>query len=54
MMYQRPDLFHKILETNAQAVAAYLNAQIEAGVNAVMVFDTWAGLSPTGNIKSSL
>lgn len=43
MMYQRPDLFHKILETNAQAVAAYLNAQIEAGVNAVMVFDTWGG-----------
>lgn len=43
MMYQRSDLFHKILETNAEAVAAYLNAQIEAGVNAVMVFDTWGG-----------
>lgn len=43
MMYQRPDLFHRILETNSKAVTAYLNAQIEAGVNAVMIFDTWGG-----------
>ena len=31
MMYSRPDLLHKILDTNAQAVTAYLNAQIDAG-----------------------
>jgi len=43
MMYSRPDLLHQILETNARAVTAYLNAQIEAGAQAVMIFDTWGG-----------
>jgi uroporphyrinogen decarboxylase len=43
MLYTRPDLLHHILEVNAQAVVAYLNAQIEAGAQAVMVFDTWGG-----------
>ena len=37
------DLLHRILEVNAQAVALYLNAQIEAGAQAVMIFDTWGG-----------
>ena len=43
MAYQRPDLMHRILEINAQAVTQYLNAQIEAGAQAVMIFDTWGG-----------
>jgi uroporphyrinogen decarboxylase len=43
MMYARPDLMHRLLSVNAKAVAAYLNAQIEAGAQAVMVFDTWGG-----------
>jgi uroporphyrinogen decarboxylase len=43
MLYGRPDLLHRILAVNAQAVAAYLNAQIEAGAQAVMLFDTWGG-----------
>ncbi|MBC7803424.1 MAG: uroporphyrinogen decarboxylase [Candidatus Parcubacteria bacterium] len=43
MLYARPDLLHRILEVNAQAVASYLNAQIEAGVQVVMLFDTWGG-----------
>ena len=43
MLYRRPDLMHRILETNAQAVSAYLNRQIEAGAQAVMVFDSWGG-----------
>jgi uroporphyrinogen decarboxylase len=43
MLYARPDLMHRILEVNAKAVVAYLNAQIEAGAQAVMVFDTWGG-----------
>jgi uroporphyrinogen decarboxylase len=43
MLYSRPDLLHRILDLNAQAVAAYLNAQIENGVQAVMLFDTWGG-----------
>lgn len=44
MLYRRPDLLHQILEKNAQAVTAYLNAQIEHGAQAVMIFDTWGGL----------
>jgi uroporphyrinogen decarboxylase len=43
MLHQRPELLHRILETNARAVSALLNAQIEAGVNVVMIFDTWGG-----------
>ena len=44
MMYSHPDLLHKILDTNAQAVTAYLNAQIDAGAQAVQIFDTWGGV----------
>jgi uroporphyrinogen decarboxylase len=43
MLYTRPDLLRRILEVNARAVIAYLNAQIAAGAQAVMVFDTWGG-----------
>lgn len=44
MLYQRPELLHHILDINAQAVTAYLNAQIESGAQAVMIFDTWGGV----------
>jgi uroporphyrinogen decarboxylase len=44
MLYSRPELLHRILAVNARAVAAYLNAQIEAGAQAVMIFDTWGGV----------
>ncbi|HXZ49628.1 MAG TPA: uroporphyrinogen decarboxylase [Usitatibacter sp.] len=44
MLYARPELLHRILEVNAQAVTAYLNAQIDAGAQAVMIFDTWGGV----------
>jgi uroporphyrinogen decarboxylase len=43
MLYARPELLHRILEVNADAVARYLNAQIDAGAQAVMIFDTWGG-----------
>lgn len=43
LMYSRPDVFHALLKKNAQSVTAYLNAQIEAGAQAVMLFDTWGG-----------
>ena len=46
MLYERPDLLHRILDINAQSVIAYLNAQIEAGAQAVMIFDTWGGSLP--------
>jgi len=44
MLYQRPDLMHRMLTINADSVAAYLNAQIEAGAQAVMIFDSWGGV----------
>ncbi|GAB4164790.1 MAG: uroporphyrinogen decarboxylase [Rhodocyclaceae bacterium] len=43
LLYDRPDLLHHVLDVNARAVTAYLNAQIESGVHAVMIFDTWGG-----------
>jgi len=43
MLYARPELLHRVLDVNARAVADYLNAQIEAGAQAVMIFDTWGG-----------
>ncbi|MBZ0125701.1 MAG: uroporphyrinogen decarboxylase [Rhodocyclaceae bacterium] len=43
MLYDRPDLLHHVLEVNTTAVTAYLNAQIECGAQAVMIFDTWGG-----------
>ena len=44
MLHSRPDLLHRILQVNARAVAHYLDAQIEAGADAVMLFDTWGGI----------
>jgi uroporphyrinogen decarboxylase len=43
MAYERPDLLHHILNITAQSVTSYLNAQIEAGAQAVMIFDSWGG-----------
>jgi uroporphyrinogen decarboxylase len=44
MLYARPDLLHRMLAVTADAVARYLNTQIEAGAQAVMVFDSWGGV----------
>jgi uroporphyrinogen decarboxylase len=52
LMYARPDLMHRILAVNADAVAAYLNAQIEAGAQAVMVFDSWGGVLADGAFQT--
>ncbi len=48
MLYQRPDLMHKMLAINADAVAQYLNCQIDAGAQAVMIFDSWGGVLADG------
>ncbi|MFZ3286683.1 MAG: uroporphyrinogen decarboxylase [Telluria sp.] len=48
MLYSRPDLMHHILAINASAVAQYLNAQIDAGAQAVMIFDSWGGALADG------
>ena len=52
MLYARPDLLHRILEINAEAVAIYLNAQIAAGAQAVMVFDSWGGVLADGAFQA--
>lgn len=48
MLYSRPDLMQRLLQVNADAVALYLNEQIEAGAQAVMVFDSWGGTLADG------
>jgi len=52
MAYGRPDLLQRLIELNARAVADYLNEQIRAGVDAVMVFDTWGGLLTTAAYRA--
>lgn len=44
MMFDRPDLMHRVLEVLARSVIEYLNAQVAAGAQALMVFDTWGGV----------
>lgn len=46
LMFSRPDLMHRILAVNADSIATYLNAQIDAGAQAVMIFDSWGGVLP--------
>ncbi len=48
MMYSRPDLLHRILDVTARTTADYLNAQIDAGAQAVMIFDSWGGVLADG------
>jgi uroporphyrinogen decarboxylase len=43
-MYQEPETFRRLMEILSQAVGLYLEAQIDAGAQAVQIFDTWAGL----------
>ncbi|MCU7811761.1 MAG: uroporphyrinogen decarboxylase [Candidatus Thiodiazotropha sp. (ex Notomyrtea botanica)] len=43
MMFDRPELMHRLLQRVSESVTAYLNAQIAAGAQAVMIFDTWGG-----------
>ena len=52
LMYARPDLMHRLLAVNADAVAQYLNAQIDAGAQAVMVFDSWGGVLADGAFQA--
>jgi uroporphyrinogen decarboxylase len=52
LLYARPDLMHRMLAVNADAVAAYLNAQIDAGAQAVMIFDSWGGVLADGAFQA--
>ncbi len=44
MIFNNPQLAHKVLNLLSDAVADYLSAKIEAGANAVQIFDTWGGI----------
>lgn len=52
MMYDEPATLHHILDVLADSVIAYLNAQIEAGAQAVQVFDTWGGVLTPRDYKA--
>ncbi len=55
MLYDQPALLHELLSILAESVAAYLNAQIAAGAQAVQIFDTWGGaLSDSAYFEFSL
>jgi uroporphyrinogen decarboxylase len=55
MMFDNPELMHRLLDVLAESVVQYLNAQIEAGAQAVMIFDTWGGaLTPRDYREFSL
>jgi uroporphyrinogen decarboxylase len=55
MMYESPGTLHRLLEVLSEATGLYLNAQIAAGAQAVMVFDTWGGvLTPAQYVEFSL
>lgn len=44
LMFDEPLVMHRLLETVTGSVISYLNAQIAAGAQAIMVFDTWGGV----------
>ncbi len=44
LMYETPDLAHKLLGKITDTVIKYLNAQVAAGAQAVQIFDTWGGI----------
>ncbi|MEJ2361922.1 MAG: uroporphyrinogen decarboxylase [Gammaproteobacteria bacterium] len=52
MLYDDPASMHKLLDVTARTVVDYLNAQIAAGAQAVMIFDTWGGALTTRDYKT--
>ncbi|MFV1983981.1 MAG: uroporphyrinogen decarboxylase [Thiohalomonadales bacterium] len=55
MLFDQPELLHKILDILANTIIQYLNAQIENGAETVMIFDTWGGaLTPRDYVDFSL
>ena len=52
MLYDQPALMHALLDVLARTIIDYLNAQIEAGAQALMIFDTWGGVLTTRDYKA--
>ncbi|MDF1684665.1 MAG: uroporphyrinogen decarboxylase [Legionellaceae bacterium] len=51
-MYQHPEAMHMLLSKLTESIIDYLSAQVDAGVNALMVFDSWGGVLTTPNFKA--
>ncbi len=51
MMYESPRVLHRLLDVLARSTVSYLNAQIAAGAQAVMLFDTWGGVLTPGQYE---
>ncbi len=52
LLHAQPQAAHLLLEKNTAAVIDYLTAQVEAGVQSLMVFDTWGGLLSTPDYQA--
>jgi len=52
MLYDQPELMHRLLDVLARSVTAYLNAQVESGAQALMIFDTWGGALTTRDYQA--
>lgn len=50
-MYRQPQAWHQLMEKLTQVVSEYLIAQVEAGAQAVQIFDSWAGILATGDYR---
>jgi uroporphyrinogen decarboxylase len=53
-IYNNPADAHKLLEKLANAVSEYLICKINAGCDAIQIFDTWAGMLSPGILKNFL
>ena len=51
MAYESPDILINLLDKLSDAIVNYFDAQIKAGVNALMLFDTWGGILDIENYK---
>ncbi len=52
LMYNEPEAMHRLLHKLAITVCDYLDEQVQAGVNALMIFDTWGGILSTPNYQA--
>lgn len=52
LLFNEPEALHRLLDLLARSVTAYLNAQIQAGAQAVQIFDTWGGILSPANYQA--
>ncbi len=51
MAYEAPNLFQQLIDRLVEASILYLNAQVEAGVDALQIFESWASVLPAGQFE---